>query len=64
MVPTRMTGQRSLAEMYANEVLSDVTDGAADIRLVFLLAESSLRVLVSYSILTLLENQLGDQWTF
>jgi hypothetical protein len=32
-----MTGQRSLAEMYANEVLSDVEDGAVDVRLAYFL---------------------------
>lgn len=29
--PTRMIGHRSLAEMYAKEVLSEVEEGAADV---------------------------------
>ena len=31
LLPTRIMGHRSLAEMYAKDVLSDVDDGAADV---------------------------------
>lgn len=53
---TRITGQRSLAEMYAKEVLSAVEDGAASVRQSFFVRNQHLRVFVSYSIS---ESQIG-----
>jgi hypothetical protein len=48
---TIITGQRSLAEIYAKDVLSAVEDGAATVSRVKLLRWRYLQVFVSYSIL-------------
>jgi len=53
-VLTMMIGHLSLAEIYANEVLSAVDDRAYAVSLSTLLRCKRLRVFVSYSILFLL----------
>jgi hypothetical protein len=57
-------GHRSLAEMYAKEVLSEVEDGAAGVSKVHIERRCHIRVFVSYSMIfpfevTLIEGVTG-----